>query len=66
MVGVNYGRNSSETQLVTSSYSMVQLNLNFVHACRHTHVLAHLAHAKLQKLSCACTVAYGIVNTCNT
>ena len=35
----------------------VQLNLNFTHACRYTHVLACLTHAKLQKLACACTVA---------
>ena len=35
----------------------VQLNLNFTHACRHTRVLAHLMHVKLQKLACACTVA---------
>ena len=36
---------------------MVQLNLNFTHACRYTCVLAHLTRAKLQKLACACTVA---------
>ena len=36
---------------------MVQLNLNFTHACRHTRVLAHLMHAKLKKLACALTVA---------
>ena len=36
---------------------MVQLNLNFTHACRYTRVLAHLTRAKLQKLACACTVA---------
>ena len=35
---------------------MVQLNLNFTHVCRHTHVLARLTHAKLQNLACACTV----------
>ena len=35
---------------------MVQLNLNFAHACRHTCVLAHLTRVKLQKLVCACTV----------
>ena len=35
----------------------VQLNLNFTHACRHTRVLACLTHVKLQKLSCARTVA---------
>ena len=31
----------------------VQMNLNFTHTCRHTHVLAHLTHAKLRKLACA-------------
>ena len=36
---------------------MVQLNLNFTHICRHTRVLAHLTHVKLQKLACAHTVA---------
>ena len=36
---------------------MVQLNLNFTHACRYTRVLARLTHAKLQKLACARTVA---------
>ena len=36
---------------------MVQLNLNFTHACRCTCVLAHLTRAKLQKLVCARTVA---------
>ena len=35
----------------------VQLNLNFTHACRYTHVLVCLMSAKLQKLVCACTVA---------
>ena len=37
---------------------MVQLNLNFTHACRHTRVLARLTCAKLKKLECACTVAH--------
>ena len=37
---------------------MVQLSLNFTHACRHTHVLARLTHVKLQKLACARTVAH--------
>ena len=32
---------------------MVQLNLNFTHACRHTCVLAYLTPVKLQKLVCA-------------
>ena len=36
---------------------MVQLNLNFTYVCRYTHVLAHLKHAKLQKLACARTFA---------
>ena len=36
---------------------MVQLNLNFTHACRHMYVLACLTRAKLQKLVCAYTVA---------
>ena len=36
---------------------MVQLNLNFTHVCRYTHVLARLTRAKLQKLACAHTVA---------
>ena len=36
---------------------MVQLNY-FTHACRYTRVLAHLMHAKLQKLACACTVVH--------
>ena len=36
---------------------MVQLNLNFTHACRHTSVLARLTCVKLQKLTCARTVA---------
>ena len=36
---------------------MVQLNLKFTHACRHTRVLARLMHVKLQKLACGCTVA---------
>ena len=36
---------------------MIQLNLNFTHACRYTRVLARLTSAKLQKLACACTVA---------
>ena len=31
----------------------VELNLNFAHACRYTHVLACLTRAKLQKLACA-------------
>ena len=37
----------------------VQLNLNFTHthAGIYMHVLAHLMHAKLQKLACARTVA---------
>ena len=37
--------------------AMVQLNLNFTQACMYTHVLAHLMHAKLQKLACARTVS---------
>ena len=37
---------------------MVQLNLNFTHACRHTCVLARLTHVKLQKLAYAHTVAH--------
>ena len=36
---------------------MVQLNLNFTHACRYMRVLAHLTRAKLQKLACAHTIA---------
>ena len=36
---------------------MVQFNLNFTHACRHTRVLEHLMCAKLKKLTSACTVA---------
>ena len=36
---------------------MVELNLNFTHACRHLHVMADLTCVKLQKLVCACTVA---------
>ena len=39
--------------LVPSNYG-----INFTHVCRHTHVLAHLMCAKLQKLVSACTVAY--------
>ena len=39
---------------------MVQLNLNFTHACRHTRVLARLTLAKLKKLACARTVAHGL------
>ena len=35
----------------------VQLNLNFTHVCRYTHVLARLTHAKVKKLANACTVA---------
>ena len=37
---------------------MVELNLNFTHVCRYTHVLTCLTHAKLQKLACAHTVAH--------
>ena len=51
----------------------VQLNLNFTRACRYTRVLAHLMHAKLQKLACAHTVArdFGVrmrdsKHTCHT
>ena len=36
---------------------MVQLNLNFTHACRYLRMLVSLTRAKLQKLACACTVA---------
>ena len=36
---------------------MVQFNLNFTHACRHTCVLARLIREKLQKLMHTCTVA---------
>ena len=36
---------------------MVQLNFNFTHTCRYTHVLARLTHATVKKLACACTVA---------
>ena len=36
----------------------VQLNLNFIHTCRHRRVLAHLTCSKLQKLVCTCTVAH--------
>ena len=43
-------------QNVTSN--TVQLNLNFTHACRYMSVLAHLTHAKVKKLACACTVAH--------
>ena len=35
---------------------MVQLNLNFMHMYRYTHVLAHLTCAKFRKLACAHTV----------
>ena len=35
---------------------MVQLNLNLTHL--RTYLLAHLKHAKLQKLVYACTVAH--------
>ena len=38
----------------------IQLNLNFTHACRHTHVLARLMLAKLKKLAYALTVARDI------
>ena len=37
---------------------MVQLNLNFTHACRYMHVLARLMHAKVKKLACAHIVAH--------
>ena len=38
---------------------MVQLNLNFTHACRHTRVIAACVKcAKLQTLVCAHTVAH--------
>ena len=48
----------SQLSIVTWLASdMVQLNLNFTHVCRYTCVLAHLMHAKLQKLACAGTVA---------
>ena len=36
---------------------MVQLNLNFTHACKYTRVLARLTRAKFKKLACARTVA---------
>ena len=36
---------------------MVQLNLNFTHACRHMCMLASLMCAKFQKLACAHSVA---------
>ena len=36
---------------------MVQLNLNFTHACGYTHVPACLLHVKLKNLACICTVA---------
>ena len=36
---------------------IVQLNLNFTHACRHMCVFACLMHAKLQNLTRARTVA---------
>ena len=36
----------------------VQLNLNFTHACRYTHVLVRLTRANLQKLVCAWTVTH--------
>ena len=52
---------------------MVQLNLNFTHVCRYTRVLAHLMHAKLQKLACAHSLLqvilacpHGIANTRDT
>ena len=41
----------------TYEITTVQLSLNFTHACRHTHVLACVTHAKLKKLACAHTVA---------
>ena len=37
---------------------MVQLNLNFTHACRYMRVLVSLTRPKLQKLACARTVAH--------
>ena len=36
---------------------MVQLNLNFTHACRYMRVLVHLTCAKVKKLAYASTVA---------
>ena len=43
--------------LVCISVPMVQLNLNFTHACRHTCVVTCLMCGILQKLECPCTVA---------
>ena len=37
---------------------MVQLNLNFTHACRYTRELAYLTRAKVKKLACARIVAH--------
>ena len=37
---------------------MVQLNLNFTHACRYVCVFAHLTCAKLQKLACVRIAAH--------
>ena len=37
--------------------SMVQLNLNFIHMCKYTRVLACLTRAKLKKLAYVHTVA---------
>ena len=48
---------------------MIQLNLHFTHACRHTDVLACLKHAELQKLayySIAHNFVCRPVNTHNT
>ena len=51
-------RSHSTLQAHSSQQCTVQLNLNFTHVCRHTHVLACLTRAKLKKLACACTVAH--------
>ena len=43
--------------LPDNNMHIVQLNLNFTHACGYMCVLARLTHAKLQKLACVCTFA---------
>ena len=43
---------------MTITTATVQLTFNLSQVCRHTRVLAHLTHAKLQKLACAHTVAH--------
>ena len=38
--------------------TMVQLNLNFTHACQYKHMPTCLLHVKLKNLACICTVVH--------